>query len=78
MLGLFPEERSSWLHALFDTPYLRKRTSELKLRAEEAFSIRQPDAVYVSEPAGRGIVLRWPSAGGDCASDRLEAETLAV
>lgn len=42
MLGLFPEEHSSWLHAMFDTPYLRRRTSELKLRAEEALQFVSP------------------------------------
>jgi ABC-type branched-subunit amino acid transport system ATPase component len=42
MLGLFPEERSNWLHALFDTRYLKSRTSTLKRRAEEALHFVSP------------------------------------
>ncbi len=42
MLGLFPEERSSWVHALFDTRHLKNRSIELKRRAEEALRFVSP------------------------------------
>jgi ABC-type branched-subunit amino acid transport system ATPase component len=42
MLGLFPQQRSNWLHVLFDTRYLRNRSIELKRRAEEALRFVSP------------------------------------
>jgi ABC-type branched-subunit amino acid transport system ATPase component len=42
MLGLFPEQRSNWLHALLDTRYLKERTAALTQRAEEALHFVSP------------------------------------
>ncbi|MCX7309056.1 MAG: ATP-binding cassette domain-containing protein [Afipia sp.] len=36
MMGLFLEERSNWLHVLFDTNRLRRRREEMSSRAHEA------------------------------------------
>jgi ABC-type branched-subunit amino acid transport system ATPase component len=42
MTGLYPQERSSWLHVLLNTRHLRRRNSELKQRAEDALRLVSP------------------------------------
>jgi ABC-type branched-subunit amino acid transport system ATPase component len=42
MLGLYLEERSNWLHALFDTRTLRRRSAALRRRAEDALRFVSP------------------------------------